>query len=117
VRTILAVVLLSAMCAQVAGAWENIRQYLYIENMNAPDEIEHYDSVKHITGKRQRHFKTALEFKYNEDMYVGQCVNALKDQAILVGAHYVLNMSWKLERKYSENWFTVICQGLATWKY
>jgi hypothetical protein len=50
-------------------------------------------------------------------MYVGQCVNALKDQAILVGAHYVLNMSWKLEREYSENWFTVICQGLATWKY
>ena len=92
-RTVLAAALLSVMCAQVAGAWENLRQYIYIEDMNAPDEIAHYNSVEYITGKSRRHFKTAWQFKYNEYMYVGQCVNALKDQAILVGANSVLNMS------------------------
>ena len=54
---------------------------------------------------------------YNEEMYVDQCINALKDQAILVGANSVLNLSWNLEREYSDNWYTVVCQGLAAWKY
>jgi hypothetical protein len=116
-RTILTALLMVVVCTQIAGAWENLRQFIYVENINAPDEIEQYDSVEYITGKSQRHFKTAWEFQYNEDMYVGQCLNALKDQAILVGANSVLNMSWNLEREYPENWFTVVCQGLAAWKY
>jgi hypothetical protein len=116
-RTFLAALLLFFAFAGVAGAWENLREFIFIEEMGAPDEIERYDSVEYITGKSQRHFREAWEFEYNADMYVGQCIDVLRDQAILVGANSVLNMSWKLEREYPQNWFTVVCQGLAAWKY
>ncbi len=116
-RTFLAALLLFFAFAGVAGAWENLREFIFIEGMGAPDEIERYDSVEYITGKSQRHFREAWEFEYNADMYVGQCIDVLRDQAILVGANSVLNMSWKLEREYPQNWFTVVCQGLAAWKY
>jgi hypothetical protein len=116
-RTYLAALLILFVSANVSGAWENLREFIFIEEMGAPDEIEQYDSVEYVTGKSQRHFREAWEFEYNEEMYLGQCVNALKDQAILVGANSVLNMSWKLEREYPQNWFTVVCQGLAAWKH
>jgi hypothetical protein len=116
-RTFLAAMLLFFTCASMAGAWENLREYIFLEEMGAPDEIEQYDSVEYVTGKSQRHFREAWEFEYNEEMYVGQCIDALRDQAILVGANSVLNLSWKLEREYPQNWFTVVCQGLAAWKY
>jgi hypothetical protein len=116
-RTFLAALLLFFTCANMAGAWENLREYIFLEEMGAPDEIEQYDSVEYITGKSQRHFREAWEFEYNEEMYVGQCIDALRDQAILVGANSVLNLSWKLERENPQNWFTVVCQGLAAWKY
>jgi hypothetical protein len=116
-RTILAALLLLFMCVNMAGAGENLRQFIFIEDMSVPDEIEQYDSVEYVTGKSQRHFREAWEFEYNEEMYVGQCIDTLKDQAILVGANSVLNMSWNLEREYPQNWYTVVCQGLAAWKY
>lgn len=116
-RTVFIALLLVVTGAQMAGAWENLREYIFMEEKGAPDEIEKYDSVEYVTGKSQRHFQLAWEFKYNEDMYVGQCMNALKDQAILVGANSVLDTTWTLEREYPQNWFTVVCQGLAAWKY
>ena len=116
-KTLLTSILLLFIGIQTAGAWDNLRGFIFIEGMNAPDEIERYDSIEYVTGKSERHYRLAWERVYNEEMYVGQCVNALKDQAILVGANSVLNMSWNLEREYPENWYTVVCQGLAAWKY
>ncbi len=116
-RTFFAALLLFLSFAGTSGAWENLREFIFIEEMGAPDEIEQYDSVEYVTGKSQRHFREAWEFEYNEEMYVGQCIDVLKDQAILVGANSVLNMSWNLEREYPQNWFTVVCQGLAAWKH
>ncbi len=116
-KILLASILLILMSVQIAGAWDNLREFVFIEEMNAPDEIEDYDSIEYVTGKSERHFRLAWEREYNEVMYVDQCINALKDQAVLVGANSVLNMSWNLEREYPENWFTVVCQGLAAWKY
>ena len=116
-RIVAASILFLVMSAQFAGAWDKLREFVFIEEMNVPDEIENYDSVEYVTGKSERHFRLAWEREYNEDMYVNQCINALKDQAVLVGANSVLNMSWNLEREYPDNWYTVVCQGLAAWKY
>lgn len=116
-RTILAALLLLTAASVTAGAWENVRNLIFIEPMGVADEIEQYDSVEYITGKSQRHFRQAWEQPYNEDMYVAQCLNALKDQAVIVGGNSVLNLSWNLEREAPDNWYTVVCQGLAAWKY
>lgn len=117
VKTLITLILLLFIGIQTAGAWDNLRGTIFIEGFNAPDEIEHYDSIEYVTGKSERHFRLAWMRLYNEEMYIDQCINALKDQAILVGANSVLNLSWNLEREYPDNWYTVVCQGLAAWKY
>lgn len=116
-KTLTASILFCLMSVQIAGAWENLSQFIFIEEMGSPEEIENYDSIEYVTGKSERHFRLAWEREYNEVMYVDQCIGALKNQAVLVGANSVLNMSWNLEREYPDNWFTVVCQGLAAWKY
>lgn len=116
-KTLTVSILLCLMSVQIAGARDNLREFIFIEEMGVPDEIENYDSIEYVTGKSERHFRLAWEREYNEVMYVDQCINALKDQAVLVGGNSVLNMSWNLEREYPDNWFTVVCQGLAAWKY
>ncbi|MCL4244639.1 MAG: hypothetical protein KJ002_05850 [Candidatus Dadabacteria bacterium] len=116
-KTILFAALILTAASATAGAWESVRNLIYIEPAGVESALEDYDSVEYITGKSERHYRQAWTLPYNEDMYVGQCMNALKDQAALIGGNSVLNMTWTLRREYPENWYTVVCQGLAAWKY
>jgi len=116
-KTILFAALILTAASATAGAWDSARNLVYIEPAGADDAIEDYDSVKYITGKSERHYRQAWTLPYNEDMYVGQCTNALKDQAVLIGGNSVLNATWTLRHEYPENWYTIVCQGLAAWKY
>ena len=102
--------------AQFAGA-SSLSELLYIEEMGVPDEIENYDSIKYLSGKSERHYREAWLQVFNEDMYVNQCLSTIKNQAVCVGANAVVNLSWNLEHEYPDNWYTVVCQGLAVWKY
>ena len=110
-----------AVLILLAGAqcsWaSSLTDLLYIEERDAPNEIEHYDSIKYLTGKSERHYREAWLQIYNEDNYVNQCLSTIKNQAVCVGANAVVNLSWKLEHEYPDNWYTVVCQGLAVWKY
>ena len=102
--------------AAVSGA-SSLSDLLYIEEQGTPDEIEHYDSIEYLSGKSERHYREAWLQVHNEDNYVNQCVTTIKNQAVCVGANAVVNLSWKLEHEYPDNWYTVVCQGLAVWKY
>lgn len=116
-KIILFAVLILTAASATAGAWDSVRNLIFIEPAGVEDGIEDYDSVKYITGKSERHYRQAWTLPYNEDMYVGQCLNALKDQTAIIGGNSILNASWTLKREYPENWYTVVCQGLAAWKY
>lgn len=101
--------------AQFSAAVEMIP--VYIEMTGDPDGIENYESIDYITGKSERHYRQAWEMDFNEDWYVGQCRSALEQQASLLLANSVLNVTYKIEREKPEDWFTVVCQGLAAWNY
>ena len=116
-KTILFTALILTAASVTADAWDSARNLVYIEPAGVEDAIEDYDSFEYITGKSERHYRQAWTLPYNEDMYVGQCTSALKDQAVLIGGNSVLNATWTLRHEYPENWYTVVCQGLAAWKY
>lgn len=116
-KTMLYAAIILAAASVTAGAWESVRNLVYVEPVGAENAIEDYDSVEYIAGKSERHYRRAWILPYNEDVYVGQCLNALKDQAALVGGNSVLNATWTLRREYPGNRYTVVCQGLAAWRY
>ena len=95
----------------------SLTDLLFIEQSGVENPIGNYDSIKYLTGKSERHYRQAWLLVHNEDMYVDQCVSTIKNQAVCVGANAVVNMSWTLEHEYPDNWYTVVCQGLAVWKH
>ena len=115
-KTIITAVLIILTGAQLAGG-AALTNLLYMEERGDPNAIEGYDSIKYLTGKSERHFREAWLEVYNEDNYVNQCITAIKNQAVCVGANGVVNLRWELEHEYPDNWYTVVCQGLAVWKY
>lgn len=102
--------------AGIASA-SSLTDLLFIEEKGVSDPINDYDSIKYLTGKSERHYRQAWLQVFNEDMYVNQCLSTIKNQAVCVGANAVVNLSWTLEHEYPDNWYTVVCQGLAVWKY
>lgn len=115
-KNFIAAVLILITGAQISGA-ASLTDMLFIEEKGASDPIREYDSIKYLTGKSERHYRQAWLQFYNEDNYVNQCLSTIKNQAVCVGANAVVNMSWTLEHEYPDNWYTVVCQGLAVWKY
>ena len=102
--------------AQISGATQ-LSDLLFIEEMGVAHPIGDYDSIQYLSGKSERHYRQAWLQVHNEDMYVNQCLSMIKNQAVCVGANAVVNLSWTLEHEYPDNWYTVVCQGLAVWKY
>ena len=125
-KTVITALLITLTGACLAGAAsptdilykeDPLAHLLYIEERGEPDAIQNYDSIKYLSGKSERHFRQAWLQVFNEDAYVSQCVTAIKNQAVCVGANSVVNLSWTLEHEYPDNWYTVVCQGLAVWKH
>ena len=115
-RYLISAFLLLILGAQISGA-ASLTDLLFIEEKGVQNPIGNYDSVKYLTGKSERHYRQAWLLVHNEDMYVDQCLSTIKNQAVCVGANAVVNLSWTLEHEYPDNWYTVVCQGLAVWKY
>jgi uncharacterized protein YbjQ (UPF0145 family) len=115
-KKLIPAILILLIGAQISGA-ASLSDLLYMEERDDPQAIEYYDSIKYLSGKSERHYREAWLEVYNEDNYVNQCVTTIQNQAVCVGANAVVNLSWTLEHEYPDNWYTVVCQGLAVWKY
>ncbi len=109
--------LLSAFMILIFSSGMAMSYEIYMEPKDVNDGIEDYDSVAYIASKSTRHYREAWDQEFNEDMYIDQCITALAFQADRNDANGVVNMSWYIEPEIPENWYTVVCQGLAVWKY
>ena len=109
--------LLSALMILLFSYGTAMSYEIYIEPKDYDEGIEKYDSIVYIAGKSQRHYRQAWEMDFNEAMYVDQCMKALAFQTDINDGNGVVNMTWYIEPEIPENWYTVVCQGLAVWKY